>query len=76
MPSWGEDYGGELNDEQIEELVLMIQNVDWDLVYNDAIEANDGAYPEPPAPAAPPRRPRPKGPKRVRKATAVPRHRP
>ncbi len=52
MPSWGEDYGGELNDEQIEELVLMIQNVDWDLVYNDAIEANDGAYPEPPAPAA------------------------
>lgn len=49
MPSWGEDYGGELNDEQIEELVLMIQNVDWDLVYNEAIEANDGAYPEPPA---------------------------
>jgi plastocyanin len=49
MPSWGEDYGGELNDEQIEELVLMIQNVDWDLVYNEAIEANDGAYPSPPA---------------------------
>ncbi len=49
MPSWGEDFGGELNDEQIEELVLMIQNVDWDLVYNEAIEANDGAYPEPPA---------------------------
>ncbi len=51
MPSWGEDYAGELNDEQIEELVLMIQNVDWDLVYNDAIEANGGAYPEPPAAA-------------------------
>ncbi len=51
MPSWGEDFGGELNDEQIEELVLMIQNVDWDLVYNDAIETNGGAYPEPPAPA-------------------------
>ena len=51
MPPWGEDYGGELNDEQIEELVLMIQNVDWDLVYNDAVEANGGAYPEPPAAA-------------------------
>ena len=51
MPSWGEDYGGELNDEQIEELILMIQNVDWDEVYNHAVEVNDGAYPEPPAAA-------------------------
>ena len=49
MPSWGENFGGELNGEQIEELVLMIQNVDWDLVYNEAIEANGGEYPEPPA---------------------------
>ena len=30
----------------------MIQNVSWDLVYNVAIEANGGAYPEPPAAAA------------------------
>ncbi len=27
----------------------MIQHVDWDRVYNQAVEANDGAYPEPPA---------------------------
>lgn len=49
MPAWGEDYGGELNNEQIEELVVMIQNVDWDVVYNDAIAANGGKYPEPPS---------------------------
>lgn len=49
MPAWGEDYGGELNNEQIEELVVMIQNVDWDVVYNDAIAANGGQYPQPPA---------------------------
>lgn len=47
MPPWGNDFGGELNDEQIEELVIMIQNVDWDLVYNEAIDAN-GGYPTPP----------------------------
>jgi nitrite reductase (NO-forming) len=50
MPPWGQDYGGELNDEQIEELVLMIQNVDWDLVYNEAIHAS-GGYPTAPVPA-------------------------
>ena len=53
MPAWGDgaEGGALLNDEQINELVLMIQEVDWDLVYNDAIEANDGEYPTPP-PAA------------------------
>lgn len=43
MPAWGE----ELNAEQIDELVIMIQNVDWDHVYNEAIESA-GGYPTPP----------------------------
>ncbi|MGH2535178.1 MAG: cupredoxin domain-containing protein [Thermomicrobiales bacterium] len=46
MPAWGD----ELNDEQIDELVIMIQNVDWNRVYNEAI-ASAGGYPTPP-PAA------------------------
>lgn len=45
MPAWGE----ELNAEQIDELVVMIQNVDWDLVYNEAIDVA-GGYPTPPPP--------------------------
>ena len=57
MPAWGVENGGELNDEQIEELVLMIQHEDWNHVYNEAI-AEYGGYPTPQvaatqAPAAP-----------------------
>jgi uncharacterized cupredoxin-like copper-binding protein/mono/diheme cytochrome c family protein len=55
MPAWGRGApsGALLNDEQINELTLMIQNVDWDLVYNETIEASGGypTFPPPPAPA-------------------------
>jgi uncharacterized cupredoxin-like copper-binding protein/mono/diheme cytochrome c family protein len=44
MPAWGADNGGQLNDEQIHELVVMIQNVDWNRVYNEAIHVA-GGYP-------------------------------
>jgi hypothetical protein len=50
MPPWSELKGGPLNDSQIEELVLMIQHVDWNEVYNEAIETY-GGYPTA-APAA------------------------
>jgi uncharacterized cupredoxin-like copper-binding protein/mono/diheme cytochrome c family protein len=56
MPAFGRGApgGALLNDEQIHELALMIQNVDWDLVYNKAIEASGGypTFPPPPPPAA------------------------
>lgn len=48
MPAWGAENNGPLNDAQIEELVTMIQNVDWNEVYNKAVEANGGVYPSPP----------------------------
>jgi mono/diheme cytochrome c family protein/plastocyanin len=55
MPAFGRGAqgGALLNDEQIHELATMIQNVDWDLVYNHAIEASGGypTFPPPPAPA-------------------------
>jgi uncharacterized cupredoxin-like copper-binding protein/mono/diheme cytochrome c family protein len=55
MPAFGSgaEGGALLNDEQIHELALMIQNVDWDLVYNETIEASGGypTFPPPPAPA-------------------------
>ncbi len=44
MPAWGADAGGDLNDEQIHELVVMIQNVDWNEVYNEAVHVA-GGYP-------------------------------
>jgi plastocyanin/mono/diheme cytochrome c family protein len=44
MPAWGEANGGPLNDAQIEELVTMIQHVDWNKVYNEAV-ATAGGYP-------------------------------
>jgi uncharacterized cupredoxin-like copper-binding protein/mono/diheme cytochrome c family protein len=56
MPAFGTgaEGGALLNQEQISELALMIQNVDWDLVYNTAIEASGGypTFPPPPASAA------------------------
>ena len=52
MPAWGIEGDNRLNQEQIDELVLMIQNVDWDRVYNEAIHEFAG-YPTPqPAPVA------------------------
>jgi uncharacterized cupredoxin-like copper-binding protein/mono/diheme cytochrome c family protein len=55
MPAWGRGAqgGALLNDEQINELALMIQNVDWDLVYNESIQTSGGypTFPPPPAPA-------------------------
>ena len=52
MPVFGRgaEGGALLNDEQIHELALMIQNVDWDVVYNEAIALNAGAYPTAPPP--------------------------
>ncbi|HET8524582.1 MAG TPA: cupredoxin domain-containing protein, partial [Thermomicrobiales bacterium] len=52
MPAWGD----QLNDSQINDIVTMIEHVDWNRVYNTAI-ATDGGYPTPPpgatqAPAA------------------------
>jgi plastocyanin len=44
MPAWGEANGGPLNDAQIEELTVMIQHVDWNEVYNQAVEEY-GGYP-------------------------------
>ena len=56
MPAFGRGAAGGalLNDEQIYELATMIQNVDWDVVYNHAIEESGGMYPTPPPPPAPP----------------------
>jgi uncharacterized cupredoxin-like copper-binding protein/mono/diheme cytochrome c family protein len=54
MPAFGRGAvgGALLNDEQINELALMIQNVDWDRVYNESI-AYAGGYPTfPPGPQA------------------------
>jgi len=44
MPPMAEEAGGPLNEAQIEEMILMIQHVDWNEVYNEAIEAH-GGYP-------------------------------
>jgi plastocyanin/mono/diheme cytochrome c family protein len=54
MPAWGTgaEGGALLNQEQIYELVEMIHTVDWNLVYNEVIEANHGVYP--PGPTAVP----------------------
>ena len=55
MPAFGSgaEGGALLNDEQIHELAMMIQNVDWNEVYNDEIAAAGGypTFPPPPAPA-------------------------
>jgi uncharacterized cupredoxin-like copper-binding protein/mono/diheme cytochrome c family protein len=55
MPAFGRgaEGGALLNDEQIHELALMIQNVDWNHVYNETIGASGGypTFPPPPAPA-------------------------
>ena len=50
MPAFGEDKNGPLNDEQVEELIVFIQNNDWNETYNEAV-AEYGGYPTPP-PAA------------------------
>jgi uncharacterized cupredoxin-like copper-binding protein/mono/diheme cytochrome c family protein len=48
MPPFGAEYNGPLNDAQIDELVVFIQHVDWNMVYNEAIHLY-GGYPTPPA---------------------------
>jgi mono/diheme cytochrome c family protein len=47
MPAFGRgaEGGALLNDEEIHELATMIQNVDWDVVYNQAIAEAGGVYP-------------------------------
>lgn len=56
MPAWGTgaEGGALLNQEQVYELVEMIHTVDWNLVYNEVIEANHGAYPTAPPPTPAP----------------------
>ena len=51
MPAWGTglEGGALLNPEQIHELALMIQNVNWNVVYNDTIETSGGYPTFPPA---------------------------
>lgn len=51
MPAFSSENGGPLNDEQINELVLLIQEGDWNETYNAAIE-HSGGYPTPPPGAA------------------------
>jgi len=55
MPAFGRgaDGGAILNDEQIHELATMIEHIDWDRIYNEAIAEAGGAYPTAPPPAAP-----------------------
>jgi plastocyanin/mono/diheme cytochrome c family protein len=50
MPAFG-GTAGSLTDEQINELVVFIQNVDWNLVYNESVDASGGYPTPPPAPA-------------------------
>ncbi|MCC6315668.1 MAG: cupredoxin domain-containing protein [Thermomicrobiales bacterium] len=54
MPAFGSGAPGGplLNQEQVNELALMIQHVNWNQVYNATIEA-DGGFPTPPPAAAP-----------------------
>ena len=54
MPAFGRGAvgGALLNDEQIEELALMIQNVNWNVVYNESIAYNGGYPTFPPGPQA------------------------
>jgi len=52
MPAFGAELNGPLNDSQIDELVTMIQHVDWNVVYNEAIDTY-GGYPTPPPAAKP-----------------------
>jgi plastocyanin len=62
MPAWGEANGGPLNDSQIEELVTMIQHVDWNEVYNESlIEENGNYYYPTAAPNDPRKTPTPAG---------------
>lgn len=55
MPAWGtgSEEGALLNSEEIHELALMIQTVNWNTVYNEAIAASGGypTFPPEPAPA-------------------------
>lgn len=52
MPAFSDTLGGPLNDEQINELVTLIQNGDWNEVYNLAIETSGGYPTPPPGPAS------------------------
>ncbi len=66
MPAFGSgaEGGALLNDEQIHELALMIQNIDWDAVYNAEVAAVGGypTFPPPPASSAPAQTPVPASP--------------
>jgi plastocyanin len=44
MPAWGASAGGQLNDEQVHEMVVFIQHVDWNYLYNEIVHQL-GGYP-------------------------------
>lgn len=52
MPPFSEVNGGPLNDEQVNEMVIMIQNGDWNETFNEAVETSGGYPTPPPAPGA------------------------
>jgi mono/diheme cytochrome c family protein/plastocyanin len=52
MPAWGASSGGQLNDEQVHEMVVFIQHADWNEVYNEIIHTL-GGYPTVEPTAAP-----------------------
>jgi uncharacterized cupredoxin-like copper-binding protein len=47
MPAFAEAADGPLNPQQVDEMVTMIQHVDWNRVYNEAV-FESGGYPTPP----------------------------
>lgn len=47
MPAWGAENNGPLNTQQIEDLVIMIRNGDWERVHEEALEHFDGNIPTP-----------------------------
>jgi plastocyanin len=44
MPAWGASVGGQLNAEQVHEMVVLIQHVDWNHLYNEVVHTL-GGYP-------------------------------
>lgn len=48
MPAWGQSDGGPLNEQQVEDLVTLIRQADWEEVHENAVAAA-GGEPTPPA---------------------------
>jgi mono/diheme cytochrome c family protein len=50
MPAWGAVKNGPLNTEQVQDLVAMIRNGDWQKVHQEALKHYDGNIPTPTPP--------------------------